>query len=262
MLRSAQSVIGSVSIGKSLRSVSSSPDGILIVDDQTLFAEALSLALDKHGFVVLGIARSSAETLRLAAACRPGLVLVNLGLRNLDGIRLGERILARFPGVRLVGVVPSELPESAADAARAGFDGCVLRNTPLRHFISTIRVSLAADAAEARVAGPRLDSNDRHAALLVKQLTRRELQILSLLAEGQSGDDIGRALSISPNTVRTHIGNVLTKLQVHSRLEAVAFAVRHRVVPGPGAVPATSRRPTGRRGDAAVAGGRPRTAVS
>jgi DNA-binding NarL/FixJ family response regulator len=67
-------------------------------------------------------------------------------------------------------------------------------------------------------------------ALLARQLTPRELQVLSLLVEGMSSKAIARTLTISTNTVRTHIENILTKLQVRSRLEAVAFAVRHRIV--------------------------------
>ena len=68
------------------------------------------------------------------------------------------------------------------------------------------------------------------AALLVNQLTPREYEVLSLLAEGANSFQISRTLSISPNTVRTHVQSILVKLQVHSRLEAVAFAARHRVV--------------------------------
>jgi DNA-binding NarL/FixJ family response regulator len=248
-LRSAEGLTGSVPTSTTLRSVAAiapaldrwspasikgpSSDGIVIVDDQALIAEALGVALESHGLVVLGIARSAAETLRLAARYRPGLILINLGLSNLDGLQLGERIRTEFPSTKLVAVASSDNPDSATEASMAGFDGCVLRDTPLRHFISTIRTSFAADLTESTGTGGRQGSGDRHAALLAKQLTRRELQVLSLLAEGRCGDDIGRALSISPNTVRTHIGNVLSKLQVHSRLEAVTFAVRHRLVQGP-----------------------------
>jgi len=69
---------------------------------------------------------------------------------------------------------------------------------------------------------------------LIKQLTERERQVLQLLAEGSSGVQIAARLSISPNTVRTHVQSILTKLQVHSRLEAAAFAVRHGLIRTPG----------------------------
>jgi two-component system, NarL family, nitrate/nitrite response regulator NarL len=86
----------------------------------------------------------------------------------------------------------------------------------------------------ARAAAGDQSPEEQHAAMLVKQLTDRERQVLQLLAEGSSGVQIAARLAISPNTVRTHVQSILTKLQVHSRLEAAAFAVRHGLIRTPG----------------------------
>jgi two-component system, NarL family, nitrate/nitrite response regulator NarL len=94
----------------------------------------------------------------------------------------------------------------------------------------------------ATAVGGARSAEDRHAALLGGQLTEREREVLALLVDGASGADIAERLTISTNTVRTHVQSVLTKLQVHSRLEAATFAVRHGLV----AAPAQQRAADGR----------------
>jgi two-component system nitrate/nitrite response regulator NarL len=112
-----------------------------------------------------------------------------------------------------------------------------MKDIPVAKFVDAVLATLGGQAVvphrlAARAAGAR-STTERAVALMADQLTYRELDVLRLLAEGFPGDAIARKLGISRNTVRTHVQNVLTKLQVHSRLEAATLAVRHGIVDPP-----------------------------
>jgi two-component system nitrate/nitrite response regulator NarL len=120
------------------------------------------------------------------------------------------------------------------EAVRRGFHGYLTKDTPLAQLTEAIRAVMdgrlvvSKGPAKTRVAGS--GNEDRLVALLIQQLTPRELEVLGQLAQGVSGSVIAERLHMSPNTVRTHVQSILAKLQVHSRLEAAAFAVRHQIV--------------------------------
>lgn len=206
---------------------------VLIVDDHALFAEAIRLALTNAGIDVVGIAFSAEEGLRVAASSKPDLALVDIDLPDGDGLSLGRAILQQH-GVQVVIVSALEDARAVREALQSGFRGYIIKNTPLSRFVGSVSEALDGDvviprALAGRVAGART-SEEEHVALLAATLTPRELEVLELLVAGASGERIARELSISPNTVRTHVQNVLNKLQVNSRLEAATFATRHGIV--------------------------------
>ena len=210
---------------------------VLIVDDHRLFADVIRSVLVEHGMDVLDVAASVQEGLASVRAGVPDVVLVDLGLPDGDGISLGRSIVAEHPDVRVIALTALNDPKAVGEALRAGFSGYLTKDTPLTQFVGMIRAAmegqvvipqrLAAAAAGARTA------EERHASLLAEQLSPRERQVLTLLAEGANSEDIAGRLSVSPNTVRTHVQSILTKLQVHSRLEAATFAVRYGIVKVP-----------------------------
>jgi two-component system nitrate/nitrite response regulator NarL len=118
------------------------------------------------------------------------------------------------------------------EALRSGFAGYLTKNSEPEQFKRALeRVADGQVVFQHRLrAAPGGDPEASGADLLAKQLTAREVEVLQLLAEGASSTEISGQLSVSPNTVRTHVQGILTKLQVHSRLEAAAFAVRHGLV--------------------------------
>jgi DNA-binding NarL/FixJ family response regulator len=125
-------------------------------------------------------------------------------------------------------------PQLLREAIKAGFHGFITKDTPMDRFVDAIRAAMSGQVVvpqrlAARAAGAQ-SVEERDASMLSAQLTPRELEVLAMLVEGARGEEIGSKLSISPNTVRTHIQNILMKLQVHSRLEAAAFAVRYGLV--------------------------------
>lgn len=213
------------------------PTRVLIVDDHGLFAEAIRLTLDANGVEVVGIANTVEEGLDAVHRLRPEVALVDIGLPDGSGIDLGERILAERPETKVIALSALGDPRAVRDALRVGFHGYIIKDTSISRFITAIEAVLGGEVVVPRALAPRVagkqSSDEEAVALLVDQLTPRERQVLELLVEGASGQAIARALGISPNTVRTHVQNVLTKLQVRSRLEAATFAVRHRIVPMP-----------------------------
>jgi DNA-binding NarL/FixJ family response regulator len=212
---------------------------VLIVDDHRLFAEAIRGTLEEEEFQVVGIATSGKEAARLTASSPPDLILLDLGLPGETGIHVGQELLALAPEAKLIAVTALQDPAAVGDAMRVGFHGFITKQTPLDELVPGVRAVLGGQIVLPHRLAPspegRRRSQNPMAALLASHLTARERDVLVLLAEGVNGAQIAHRLSISPNTVRTHVQSILTKLQVHSRLEAVAFAIKHGIVDSPGA---------------------------
>jgi len=173
------------------------------------------------------------EAIRLARTATPDTALIDLGLRDIDGLTAGRRILAEGPEIKLVALSGRSDAAMVREAIRAGFQGFVMKENSLEellgslHAVARTQAVIPRQAAQA-LAGMRTEEQD--AALLARTLTDRERQVLALLVEGASSQDLADRLYLSPNTVRTHIQNICSKLLVHSRIEAVAFANRYDVV--------------------------------
>jgi two-component system, NarL family, nitrate/nitrite response regulator NarL len=165
------------------------------------------------------------------------LILIDLGLPDDSGLSVGKRILEVRPGSALLALTAVDDPQAVKDALRIGFRGYVTKDVRVQRFVAAVEAVLEGQVVIPRqlataVGGARTPE-ERHAALLAGQLTDREREVLAQLVDGASGSEIAERLSISTNTVRTHVQSVLTKLQVHSRLEAATFAVRHGIVQAP-----------------------------
>jgi two-component system, NarL family, nitrate/nitrite response regulator NarL len=211
---------------------------VLIIDDHRLFSEVIRSTLEGMGMQVLAAVTTGVEGIDMARRHRPEVVLVDIGLPDESGLSVGRKILEELPETKVVAVTSLIDPRAVAEAVRLGFRGYVTKDTPVNQFVSSIQAVLDGNVVMpkqlARQAAGDRSPEEQHAAILIKQLTDRERQVLQLLAEGSSGIQIAARLSISPNTVRTHVQSILTKLQVHSRLEAAAFAVRHGLIRTPG----------------------------
>ena len=200
----------------------------VIVDDHILFAQAVRATLEARGMEVVAEVRSGAgaqpwKRWHLTAptwsssisACRIRAVW-----------RWAASSCKIWPETKVIAVTLLEDTKLAQEAIRVGFQGYVTKNVDMHQFISAVRSVLAGECGHASAArGPpwalRTGRADRGADF------GRELEVLALLARGFSSHRIAAELGLAPNTVRTHVQNILTKLQVHSRLEAAAFAVRH-----------------------------------
>jgi two-component system, NarL family, nitrate/nitrite response regulator NarL len=207
---------------------------VLIVDDHRLFAEAIQPALHEAGIDVIAVVDNAREALQSVAEGAPDLVLMDIGLPQEDGIEVGKTLLDRHPETKVLIVTARTDPGLVRQSMRAGFNGYVTKDTPITQFVAAVKTALAGDVVVpkhlARQAAGARSPAEEDARRRAEHLTRRELEVLTLLTEGATSEDIAARLTISLNTVRTHIQNILTKLQVRSRLEAAAFAVRFGIV--------------------------------
>ncbi|HEX6207718.1 MAG TPA: response regulator transcription factor [Actinomycetota bacterium] len=205
---------------------------VLIANDQKLVAQAIESALSWEGFdVVATVPPSHDGGFSAVREKRPELVILDLGRSGRDGIEWSKRILEEVPGVKILALIPIERPVLGQAAMRSGIQGCLSKDSAIPDLINAISGVLAGHAVlPLPIARQMNGSRDVYVNLLADQLTQREIDVLELLVEGASSQEIMEELHVSRNTVRTHIQNILTKLQVHSRLEAAAFAVRHGIV--------------------------------
>jgi two-component system nitrate/nitrite response regulator NarL len=187
----------------------------------------------RAGIEVSATVATGGDARALVARDRPDVILMDIGLPDQSGLAVGAEILASWPSAKLMVLTALESPEAVEMAMRTGFRGYLSKETPVSRFVSAVQAVADGHAVfPPRSATITRPSGSTEAIwLLISQLTPREKEVLGLLVEGADGRTIAARLGISRNTVRTHVQSILTKLQVHSRLEAATLAVRHRVVP-------------------------------
>jgi two-component system nitrate/nitrite response regulator NarL len=210
---------------------------ILIVEDHLLFADAIRSSLEELDMEVLEPCTDGTAALEAIRRDRPDLVLLDIGLPGQSGLTVGRQILELGLGTKVVALTAMEDVRTMREAMSAGLHGYLTKDVALRQFVRSIRAVLDGQMVLphrlARRASGMGSPEDRAAGLLAQQLTSREREVLALLVAGTNSGDIARRLAISPHTVRAHVQGILTKLQVHSRLEAAAFAIRHGIVEAP-----------------------------
>jgi DNA-binding NarL/FixJ family response regulator len=205
---------------------------VMIVDDHELFLESFAQLLQSRGIRVVATAESPSLALANPNLDEVDLIFVDLDLGGEDGIELGRKILARRPLAKVVALTASHQAERVEDAIRSGFYGYFHKNISFGRLIHSIESVLDGQMIFPRPSQSEIERSvdDEEAARAADHLTETERNVLTLLARGLSGAEISAQLTIAPATVRTHVQNILVKLQVHSRLEAVAFALRHSIV--------------------------------
>jgi two-component system nitrate/nitrite response regulator NarL len=207
------------------------PISLLIVDDHTLFRQGLvSLLLGEPGFRVAGEAASGEEALRLAAELQPDVVLMDVKMPGMDGVETTRCLLERMPQIRVLMLTVSEEDESLFAAIQAGARGYILKNADADDLLSAIRSVHAGEAAISPPMAARLFQALRTGALpttaLASALTEREQAVARLLAQGASNRQIAETLVITENTVKTHVRNILKKLELHSRGQVAGYSHR------------------------------------
>lgn len=203
------------------------PVRILIVDDHTTFAELLAGALDREqDLLCVGTAKTAAAGVELAAAVQPDLIMMDFHLPDENGVDAAARILAANPGTRIVILTGDPTMEALERAASLGVCGFLPKDGSLSTMLDTIRtcrvggfivhpslvVQLATQRRAPRPAPPTVS------------LTKRELEVLALMAKGGDVRVNARILGISESTCRWHVKSILAKLDAHSQLEAVVMA--------------------------------------
>ena len=207
------------------------PLRILLADRQSLFRDAVKVVLDEQpGFDVVGVAADGMEAIAEAERALPDVAVVDAALANGDGVQATREITSRVPGCRVLVLGADDDEDLLISCIEAGALGFVSKVAPLVELIDAARAIHRGEACiPAHMLGALIGELVRRrrgrddAMHQVSRLTTREREVLALLVEGRDNDGIAQVLVISPQTARTHVQNVLTKLGVHSRLEAVAF---------------------------------------
>lgn len=212
---------------------------VLLVDDHQLLTDALSRLLSREGDItVVGVAGTVAEA-KAAARQRIDVVLMDYRLPDGTGAQATRAIKARWPVARVVMLTALDDDETVLDSIRAGADGYLTKDRALDDVVGAVRAAYAGEVLLPRsvIAGiaQRVAAGRERETVgaPAEPLTGRELEVLRALAQGLPTGEISTRLGIAPNTLRTHVHNIMGKLRVHSKLEAVVFAFRHRLVESP-----------------------------
>ena len=210
---------------------------VLVVDDHRMFAESLARLLgDEDGIEVIGVAASSEEGVGAVRRLKPDVVLVDYRMPDRDGVETAATIKELDPSCMVVMLTGSEDDRVLLGAIDAGCSGFLTKDRAAGEVARAVRAAASGEAliSPAQLARllPRLSSKKTEVGT---DLTRRELELLTHLARGSSNKAIAADLHLSLNTVRNYVQSVLTKLDAHSKLEAVATAVREGIIDYPSA---------------------------
>ena len=215
------------------------PIRVLLVDDHQLLTGSLSHVLGQEPDIdVVGVAGTVADAKNLIRE-RLDVVLMDYRLPDGTGAEATRAIKARWPGARVVMLTALADDETVLESIQAGADGYLTKDRALDDVVTAVRSAHAGETLlpravimgiAQRVAAARDRGGERQQ---VDPLTPRELEVLRALTQGLSTPEICEQLFIAPNTLRTHVQNIMGKLRVHSKLEAVAFALRNRLVDPP-----------------------------
>jgi DNA-binding NarL/FixJ family response regulator len=212
---------------------------VLIADDQALFRRGLYVVLGTEDHIeVVAEAENGEEAIQKAKDLAPDVVLMDVRMPRVNGIEAARAIRAEVPTTKILMLTVSDEEEDLFEAVKAGANGYLLKE---------ISVEEVAEAIRAVVQGQSLISPSMASKLLnefnamskraedkqqfpAPALTARELEVLKLVAKGMSNREIADELYISENTVKNHVRNILEKLHLHSRMEAVIYAVREKLL--------------------------------
>jgi DNA-binding NarL/FixJ family response regulator len=208
---------------------------IVVADDQVLVRGGLRMILEAQpDLEVVGEAGDGREALARARELRPDLVLMDIRMPGLDGLEATRRLLAASDATPKVLVLTTfDLDEYVYEAIRAGASGFLLKSSPPAQLVAGVRAVMAGDALlSPEITRRLLERFTRRpppsagAPAELAELTPRELDVLRLIADGQSNAEIAATLVLSEATVKTHVNHILTKLRLRDRVQAVALAYR------------------------------------
>ena len=215
------------------------PLRVLLADDQILFRKAIvSLLSFNDEIVVVGEASNGFEAIELAEEKQPDVILMDLNMPGCSGLEALCILKKKMPSVKVIMLTISDDDNDLFDSVKNGAEGYLLKNMePQQLFDMLARVRQGVPAFEGPVAAKIFQEFRKPTRAMGKtreadnELTQRETRVLELLVEGATNSEIAAALFISENTVKLHLRNIFTKLQLKNRIQAAVYAVRHGLVP-------------------------------
>ncbi|UDY22733.1 response regulator [Nocardioides sp. Kera G14] len=213
------------------------PIRVLIVDDQELFRRGLMMVLSSEtGIEVVGEASDGEHGAQMAAQTAPDVVLLDIRMPRRTGLEACAAIKAAVPTTKIIMLTVSDEEADLYDAVKSGASGYLLKDSSVEEVAQAVRVvadgqSLISPSMAVKLIDEfkQMSRPERDNGTGVR-LTERELEVLRLVAKGLNNREIAKQLFISENTVKNHVRNILEKLQLHSRMEAVMYAVREKLL--------------------------------
>ncbi|HEX9774090.1 MAG TPA: response regulator transcription factor [Actinomycetota bacterium] len=215
------------------------PIRTLIVDDHELFRRGLVMVLEQEKDIELvGEASDGAEALQIATETLPDVVLMDVVMPRRGGIEATRAIKEVAPHTKILMLTISDEEADLYDAIKAGANGYLLKEVPVDEVADAIRKVFAGQSTISPSMASKLltefqtmvKKSDEKPVSAQPRLTEREMEVLKLVAKGKNNRDIAKDLFISENTVKNHIRNILEKLHLHSRMQAVVYAVREKLL--------------------------------
>jgi two-component system NarL family response regulator len=220
--------------------VTGDPIRVLIVDDHALFRRGLEMVLEEQGDIeVVGEGSDGNEAVEKAGDLLPDVVLMDIRMPRRGGIEACTAIKSAVPSAKIVMLTISDEEEDLFEAIKAGASGYLLKEISIDEVPQAVRAvqggqSLISPSMASKLitefAALAKRSAERQQQVPAPKLTEREMEVLRLVAKGLGNREIARELFISENTVKNHVRNILEKLQLHSRMEAVVYAVREKLL--------------------------------
>ena len=210
---------------------------VLVVDDQELFRRGLTMLLSVEDDIeVIGEANDGSAAATLAASTAPDVILMDVRMPKLTGIEACVAMKDAAPHARIIMLTASDEEADLYEAVKNGASGYLLKDSSIDEVAQAVRVvadgqSLISPSMAIKLLDEfkQMSRSDR-TTVPTPRLTERELEVLRLVAQGLNNREIAKQLFISENTVKNHVRNILEKLQLHSRMEAVMYAVREKLL--------------------------------
>lgn len=211
------------------------PVSVVIVDDQELFRRGLTMLLSvEHGIVVVGEAGDGISAIDVVVSTQPDVVLLDVRMPKGSGPQACIEIKEKVPNAKIIMLTVSDEEGDLYASVKNGASGYLLKDSSIDEVAQAVRVVAEGQSLISPSMAVKLIDEFKEMArreqTMTPRLTDRELEVLGLVAKGMNNRDAARELYISENTVKNHVRNILEKLQLHSRMEAVMYAVREKLL--------------------------------
>ncbi|PJF41565.1 MAG: DNA-binding response regulator [Phototrophicales bacterium] len=207
---------------------------VLLADDHALFRDGIASLLTAWDIEVVAQVANGAEAIKKAGELRPDLILMDINMPEVDGLEATCRIKAQWPEIQIAILTASDDDENLFEAIKCGAQGYLLKNLDAKEFGELLSDLARGEAALPKTLAARIltefarqsQKPEAQSDEGADELTPRERDVLKLLANGMSNKEIGAQLSVSENTVKYHVRNILSKLHLRSRTQAATYAIR------------------------------------
>lgn len=207
---------------------------LMLADDHRMLREGLSRSMSEHGFDVVGEARDGVEAVNMAYSLTPDVVLMDVSMPEMDGVEACRQVRASVPGTKVVMLTMHADQDVLANAIRAGACGYLVKDCSTEEIAEAVRMASNGDTAlSPQLAASMLDEVrklDQAPTREDRVVTKREEEVLQLIADGCSTSEVAEQMYISQKTVKNHLASIYQKLDARDRTQAVLQAVRMGIV--------------------------------